>query len=60
MINSTMFGVHLCQCDEPYDEWPVDGIVFCETCHGVVRYEEPEEERHERNETREGYTSFRL
>ena len=37
-MNNTMFGVDLCKCDDPYKEGPFDGIVFCETCHGVVSY----------------------
>ncbi len=37
-MSNTLFGVELCQCEDPYEEGPYDGVVLCETCHGVVRY----------------------
>jgi hypothetical protein len=40
MNMKSMFGVELCQCEDPYLEGPFDGITFCETCHGVIKYDE--------------------
>ena len=36
----SMFGVDFCVCEDPYTE-VIDGITFCEDCHGVLGYELP-------------------